>query len=153
MKERTKRYSLLQTKNSNLRASVYNFIVWIIKCNHNGTSQKQVTNWNSLLYWSKLIISRSQLESMKCNMFVDLFAYWFEWIDHRLVILIFHNSFTKLVDAGISYMAVTLMSCARIKSQELTWVTFHRREMRFAGCHVPYSSFIQFFRDQPKPMF
>ena len=25
--------------------------------------------------------------------------------------------------------------------------------MRFAGSRVPYISFIQFFRDQPKPMF
>ena len=25
--------------------------------------------------------------------------------------------------------------------------------MRFAGSRVPYVSFIQFFRDQPKPMF
>jgi len=29
----------------------------------------------------------------------------------------------------------------------------HRREMRFAGSRVPYISFIQFFRDKPKPMF
>jgi len=27
------------------------------------------------------------------------------------------------------------------------------REMRFAGSRVPYVSFIQFFRDQPNPMF
>jgi len=28
-----------------------------------------------------------------------------------------------------------------------------RREMRFAGCRVPYFSFIQFFRDQPNLCF